>query len=154
MPQCCRVDMGSRGKHWQASSSVTFEEEQQAGCCKEGEMYLVILPSNPPRPTQAREGVATNGWLSWKSGFSSSSSSFSISPGSLLPLHWNQGSTTSPLPMWCTSLLLSPPFVCVNTSTAKKTLLNSTRSLGACWALIFSLTSRTPKRPNAVSPDP
>ena len=69
LPQCWRVDIGSRGKHWQVSSPVTFEEEQQAGCCKEGEMYLVRLPPSPPRPTQAKEGVATNGWLSWKIGF-------------------------------------------------------------------------------------
>ena len=73
LPQCWRVDIGSRGKHWHVLSSVSFEEEQQVGCCREGEMYLVRLPSDPPRPTQAREGVATNGWLAWKVEFSSSS---------------------------------------------------------------------------------
>ena len=80
LPQCCRVDIGSRGKHWQvfsssssfstfSSSSVLFEAEQQVGWWREGEMYLVRLrPPNspPPAPTQASEGVATNDWLSCK----------------------------------------------------------------------------------------
>ena len=38
---------------------------QQVGWRREGEMYLVRLPPDP-RPTQARDGVATNDWLSWE----------------------------------------------------------------------------------------
>ena len=38
---------------------------QQVAWRREGEMYLVRLPPDP-RPTQARDGVATNDWLSWE----------------------------------------------------------------------------------------